>query len=231
MKRVIIIMLIGVCAGIYASMIRRAFGIDKTIFIHGCWMIACFVVIGCVLVNFFYNQFYMNKVKKLLNQLYEGESQEFIDGMKTLLKTAKGQTLRTILLLDLTVGYIEQERFRAAISILEKIPDKNLRHSVTKLVHGINLCISYAKGGQVEKAYALYDKNQALFQKYRNHKKYGANIAILDVIIAISKNQYERAEELLNRAMSIYDSPRFQMVFQNHFDVLNKIKMYSETNL
>ncbi len=63
------------------------------------------------------------------------------------------------------------------------------------------------------KAKALYDENRNLFEQYRNSKIYGANVAILDVFVAIINKQYEQAKEMLDMACKQYDNPRFQKVF------------------
>lgn len=107
--------------------------------------------------------------------------------------------------------------------MLEELSDKQLKGSSILVVHRINLCISYFETAQYEKAKAVYDNNQQLFQKYRNSKIYGANIIILDIMAAIIQKQYALAEELLEVAYKTYDTPRFQKSFQEISDTLRKL--------
>ena len=46
--------------------------------------------------------------------------------------------------------------------------------------------MSYFGTEQYEKAKELYDKNRKLFEQCRNSKIYGANVAILDILVTIS---------------------------------------------
>ena len=65
-------------------------------------------------------------------------------------------------------------------------------------------------------------KTKDFFNKYRHHKIYGGNIAILDIIAAIINEQYNQAEELLDTAKKMYDDPRLQKSFREILDILNK---------
>lgn len=78
--------------------------------------------------------------------------------------------------------------------------------------------------GQSDKAMALYHESQALFQKYRNGKIYGANIAVLDILAAINKEQYVQAERLLAVARETYQGVRFQKAFHEIAQRLSEIK-------
>ena len=55
-------------------------------------------------------------------------------------------------------------------------------------------------------------------------KSYGANIAILDVLAMVIRKQYQEAEDLLEKAKQIYDTPQFQKAFQEISGKLNGIK-------
>lgn len=139
-------------------------------------------------------------------------------------QTAKGQTLRDILELNLAAGYIETKQFDTAIPMLEKLSHKRWNSSAVNVVHKINLCLSYFETTQYDKAISIYNENQVLFQQYRHHKTYGGNIAILDVIAAIINKQYDLAEELLDTARKMYDDSRLQKSLQEVFDILNEVK-------
>ena len=224
MKRVAIIILLGVCFGLALLLLKISFGIGDEIFMHGYWIAAITIVIGAVLINLCYNLFYFNKVKKISKLLSEEKPQEYIDGIEKLLKHAKGKILRNLLELDLAAGYIETKQFDIAIPMLEKLSHERLGGSSVNAVLKINLCLSYFETAQYEKALTVYNENQSLFQQFRHHKTYGGNITILDVIAAIIIEQYAQAEELLDTARKMYDDARLQKSFQEILDILNKVK-------
>lgn len=224
MKRVVKIILIGLCLGLILLLLKISFGIDDAAFMRAYWIAAPAIVLGAVLINLCYNLIYFNKVRKIAKLLSEENPQEYIEGIENLLKTAKGKALRNILELNLAAGYIETKQFDIAIPILEKLSNERLRGSAVNVVHKINLFLSYFETTQNEKAITVYNENQGLFQQYRHHKIYGGNIAILDVIAAIINEQYNQAEELLDTAKKMYDDARLQKSFQEILDILNKAK-------
>lgn len=157
-------------------------------------------------------------------QFLEEKPQEYIDGIQALLKTAKGRYLQNILRLNLTAGYMEQKRFEEAMQILEELSDRQRKSAIVNVVYCINLFICYFETNQYEKAIALYHENSRLIEKFRYSKSYGANIAILDVLAMVIRKQYQEAEDLLEKAKQIYDTPQFQKAFQEISGKLNGIK-------
>lgn len=224
MKRILKIFIIGVCIGIVALLIQKFFHIDEDVFMRGYYIVAIVIIIGAALFNILYNRYYFKKVRILSEQLLEDKPQAYIEGIQTLLKTAKGRYLQNTLRLNLTAGYMEQKRFEEAIQILEGLSDKQRKGAVVNVVYCINLFICYFETNQYEKATVLYQANEQLLQKFRGGKSYGANIAILDIQTAIMKKDYEEAEDLLEKAKQTYDTPQFQKAFQEISGKLNGIK-------
>lgn len=224
MKRILKIFIIGVCIGIVALLIQKFFHIDEDVFMRGYYIVAIVIIIGAVLFNILYNRYYFKKVRDLSEQLLEEKPQAYIEGIQTLLKTAKGRYLQNTLRLNLTAGYMEQKRFEEAIQILEGLSNKQRKGAVVNVVYCINLFICCFETNQYEKATALYQANAQLLQKFRGGKSYGANIAILDIQTAIIKKDYEEAEDLLEKAKQTYDTPQFQKAFQEISAKLNGIK-------
>lgn len=224
MKRIMKIFILGVCIGIVALLIQKSFHIDEDVFMRGYYIVAIVIIIGAVLFNILYNRYYFKKVRVLSEQLLEEKPQAYIEGIQTLLKTAKGRYLQNTLRLNLTAGYMEQKRFDEAIEILEGLSDKQRKGAVVNVVYCINLFICYFETNQYEKATALYQANAQLLQKFRGRKSYGANIAILDALMAIMKKEYLEAEDLLEKAKQTYDAPQFQKAFQEISGKLEAIK-------
>lgn len=220
LRRIFKIVAIGVCLGIALLFLQKFFQIDENVFMHWYWIAAPIVVIIVVLVNLFYNISYQSKMQKAVKLLDEGNPQEYVNRVEGLLETAKGQNLRNALILNLAAGYVEMKQFDTAIPLLEELSNKRLIGSAVKVAHRVNLFTSYFDIEQYGKAKELYDENRKLFEQYRNSKIYGANIAILDILVAIMNKQYEQAEEMLNMACKQYDNPRFQKAFHEIYDTL-----------
>lgn len=214
MKRIMKIFIIGVCIGIVALLIQKSFHIDEDVFMRGYYIAAIVIVIGAVLFNILYNRYYFKKVRVLSEQLLEEKPQAYIEGMQALLKTAKGRYLQNTLRLNLTAGYMEQKRFEEAIEILEGLSEKQRKGAVVNVVYCINLFICYFETNQYEKATALYQANVQLFQKFRGGKSYGANIAILDTLMAIMKK--------IIRKRKIYWKKQNRHMMHHHFRKLFK---------
>lgn len=224
MKRIWKIIVIGVCSGLVLVALQMALHIDRDVFLRWYWAAAAVVVMGAVLVNVGYNIFYQKRMQKLVPLLEAQKPREYIAGVEQLLKTAKGQSLRNILTMNLSAGYIDLKEFSKAIELLEGISDRRLVGTAVKTVCRLNLCTCYFQTGQGEKALALYRDSQSIFEAQRRGGLYGGNIAIVDILAAVQKQEYSQAEQLLNRARRTWDAPRFQEAFQEIEQVLTEIK-------
>ena len=221
MKRVMKIVIIGLCLGIVLVLIQNSFGIQEKEFLHVYWILAPIVVIGAALINICYNLFYSDKIKKSVRLLDEGKVPEYIESILKLLKSAKGQNLRKVLKLNLAAGYMEERQFEKAILMLEELSEKGLKGSAVNAVHRINLCLCYFETEQYDKAMKVYNENRVLIRKYENDGAYGGYIILLDIMAAIINEKYDLAGELLDKAKNKYTDMRLQKAFQEFQGVIN----------
>lgn len=222
MKRILKIIVLGVCLGFAMVVLQQSLNIDTNEFMHMYWIAAIVVILGIALINVAYNVHYQQKVGKAAKLLEDGNTYEYIDELKKLLQTAKGQNLRNVLSLNLAAGYLETKEFDLAIPMLEELSGKRLTGSGVKTAHRINLCMCYFNTKQYDKAAALYNESQQLFEQYRNSKAFGANIIILDIFMAVQAKQYAQASTLLDTAKRTYDAPRYQRAFREMDEILAK---------
>ena len=222
MKRIGKVVLFGVCLGLVLVLIQNSFQIPEDVFMQGYWIAAIVVVLGALVINISYNLYYMGRVKKLLTLLYAGDSRGYIEGMEALRKSAKGKTLRSTLELNLAAGYMEEKDYGTAISLLEAVEPRQLRVDSARVVRAINLCESYFLAGQREKAQTLYDSSRRLFAKFRTGKLYGGSIAIVDVLSAISRGEFDQAKALLDKAKSTYKEAYLQKAYEEIGAILEK---------
>lgn len=207
-------MAIGVSLAVVLLVIQQIFQIDRDVFIGGYWIAAAVVLAGAALFNVLYNLSYQRKMRGIIALLDAGKPEEYIAGVEKLLQTAKGENLRNLLKLNLSAGYVEAKQYDAAIRILEELSGKRLVGAGPKMVHRLNLCMSYFYAAQNEKAMALYQESQKIFEVYRSDRNYGGNIAALDILAAIENKQYKQAEQMLDTARKVWEHPRLQSAFQ-----------------
>lgn len=214
MKRIVKICVIGVCIGIILAMIQIHFHIDESVFWFGYRIAAGVILVGILLVNLLYNRYYFKKIKELAEQYLKEDPEKYIDGIQALLKAAKGQGLRNILLLDLVAGYMEKEDYEKAICMLNELGNRKLKGSSIKVFYCYKLFICYFETKQYEKAITLYNENQRLMEKFRHHKNYGAYVTIVDILAAMIRENYQEAEEMLESAKKTYEQTSFKEIFQ-----------------
>lgn len=222
MRRVRRTVMIGICAGILLLLLQRGSGMDESVFMRGYWIAAPFIVIGAALFNILYYLLFMLRMHRLELLLKESSASEYIAATEALLQKAKGKTLRGILKLNLSAGYLEAEEYETALRMLEELSAERLRGREVKLVHGINLCIAYFKTAQYERAKESFLSHRELFEKFREHRRYGGNIAELEILSMMAEGQYETAEALLKTARERWHDARLQAEFQELEELLRE---------
>ena len=149
MKRLWKIIAIGVCIGLVSVVLQKALHIDRDVFLRWYWVTAAAVVLGAVLVNVVYNVFYQKKMQRLVPLLEAQKPREYIAGVEQLLKTAKGQNLRNILMMNLSAGYIALKEFDKAIELLEGLSDRGGHGGEDGLpTESLHLLFSNGAGGE-----------------------------------------------------------------------------------
>lgn len=205
----------GVCLGLILIVIQKVFQIDEYTFMHSYWIATPSVVLIAVLVNVFYNISYQKKMNTAVLLLNAGKTEEYIAEIETLIKRAKGRNLNNVLKLNLATGYIDAKQFDVAIKILEELSSERLYGAVVKMVHSLNLCMSYFYAKQFDKAMELYNASQKQFEPFTKNKMYGGHIVEVDILAAISNEQYTQAEKLLDIAQKEWSDPRLQNAFED----------------
>lgn len=214
MKRVLKIFLFGVCLGLLLVVIQTSLQIDRDTFLHYYWLIAPAILLGVILLNVVYNLSYQKRMNRLIPLLDNGSPEAYTAKAAELLRTAKGEKLRSILKINLAAGYIELKQYDNAIKLLEPLPDKQLAGTAVKTAHRINLCLSYFFTKQFDRAAQIYQESQPLFARYQNDQNFGGNIAALDILAALGSEQYAQAGELLDSARKVWTHPRLQDSFR-----------------
>ena len=207
MKKRIRMVLVGVCLGIFLLIVQKWLHINEEQFLRWYWFAASVVVAVLVLASVIYHYRYQKKMRSLAALLEQGSTDAYMEGVKSLLSTAKGSSLRNVLKLNLSAGYCEKRQFDQAERILEELSQERLLGAV-KMIHRLNLCVCYFYTSQNGKALSLYNESEKIFDSYRKSAAYGGNIAVLDMFSAIARKDYTAAKKQLEHARSTWNSPR-----------------------
>lgn len=166
------------------------------------------VLVGSAAFNFCYNRYYLKKMKAAAQLLKANRIEEYITKVESMRHRAKGRFTKSMLTINLSAGYSKLKQYDKATELLESISSMKLPGDF-KLVHRLNLCLCYFYQEQTELAMTLYKSSQRIFNPYRNSKRYGGNIAVLDIYAAIGAKDYARAANLLQTARGTWNDPRF----------------------
>jgi len=224
-KRVIKLLIVGIGLGLLLLVIQLGLDIDKELFMRYYWLAAPVIIVGAVLFNVGYNLSYQKRLRQAIELLDAKKPKEFVTEVEKLLCNAKGNTLVSVLKLNLAAGYMEMKAYEQAIEILEALSKECLKGKMVKFVHQLNLFISYFYTEQYQKALEVYASNQKLFEAYKMDKVYGGHMVVVDVLILIINEQYEQAETLLNSARDKWNQPRLQDAFNEIQKFLDKKKL------
>lgn len=198
MKRIIKIVGIGFVLGILLLIIQKTLSIPDDIFRKGYWIMGIFVIVGAVLFNVLYNLSYSKKIQKAIGLLKEGKCKAYIEQIEKIKEKAKGKTLRSVLDVNLSAGYYDLKQYDKTIAILEPLAKVKLRDEI-RIVWLLNLCLSYFYVQQNDKAMALYLQSKNTCEKFKRMGKYTENIMLLQIFVALEKNEVALASELVER--------------------------------
>ena len=196
MKRTMKIIGMGFVIGILMLIVQNAFSIPDDIFLKGYSIVGLFVIVGAVLFNLLYNVLYNKKIQKAIRLLKDGKPKAYIEQINIIKEKAKGKTLRRILEINLSAGYYDLKEYDKAIALLEPLAEVKLRDEI-RIVWFLNLCLSYFYVQQNEKAMALYSQNKNKCDKFKRMGKYTENIMLLEIFVALEKNEIALASELI----------------------------------
>lgn len=207
MKRFIKILIGGICWGLMFLFLKIMFQIPDNALWQYYLILSGILLVGMTAFNLSYNRRYLEKMKAAAQLLDVNQVDEYITEVESMLRRAKGRFANSMLTINLSAGYAKLKQYDKAVELLESMSNVKLSGDF-KLVHPLNLCLCYFYQKQTDRAMALYESSQKVFQQYRN-SKYGGNIAILDIYAAIGNEDYSRAAKLLQTARNTWDDPRF----------------------
>lgn len=211
------IMLFGLSIGIIKGMVD----VPDDIFWRIYYITSGTVIIGCIIFAYYYIKYYGKKMKEAIKILEAKKPDEYIQCVNALLSKAKGIYLRTLFTINLSAGYSEKKEYKRAIELLESVSE-NPMSGVLKMIYKLNLCCNYYYDNQREKARSIYQESLKIFKAYRESPVYGGNIAVIDILMELEKENYDLAEASFVIAKSKWNNPLLQEDFLYIEEVLKE---------
>lgn len=211
-KRYLLFFSIFVILGIALALIKEKLNISDSAFWKFYYTLSAMLVIGAVVFNSCYHKKYVGKMKEAIKILDDNKIDEYIKVVEQLSEKAKGLYLKTLLTVNLSVGYTELKDYKKALELLKSVSEIRM-YGVLKMVHKLNLCCNYFYDGQIDAAKSIYNDNLKIFKSYRDTPIYGGNIAVIDIFMEIEKQNFELAEKIFTSAREKWDNPRLQEDF------------------
>lgn len=202
---------ISVCfiLGMGLGMLKDRYSIYEQTFISASIYISVFIILAMVLYNHCHHLYYIKKMKKVAKMLDENKVDEYIEEITGLLKKVKGNYLKTLFTLNLSVGYADKKDYVKGLELLESISNQRMYH-VVKMCYRLNLCCFYYYNNQKEQAKDIYAQSQKIFKPFRKTPMYGGNIAVVNMFMGIIDGNYDAVDEQLRIAKEKWTNPRLQ---------------------
>lgn len=173
------------------------------------YCISAGIVIGSIIFNHLYHRHYKKKMKVAMKLLEDNKTDAYIEVLDELLRKAKGNFLKTLFTINLSVGYCDKKDYKKGIELLESISHQRMYYNV-KMCYRLNLCCSYYYSNQIEKAKEIYNESQKVFKLFRDSSMYGGNLAVLDMFMELVDENYDVVDEQLQIAKEKWTNPRLQ---------------------
>lgn len=158
------IIFFGILLGILMFIIGKIFHLSK----NTLFMILLFSYIVFIMIVIPYQirkrNLLNHKMEVLLQQMHKGNIQQYITGMTQLLENADNDYLKSILTINLSIGYTVKGEFKKSNHYLEQI-DAHTIDKMGQMVLYHNIALNYFWAGETKKACVIMELHQNLLQK------------------------------------------------------------------
>ncbi len=158
------ILFFGILLGILMFIISKVFHLSKsTLFMA---LLISYVVFIMIVIPYQIRKRNLlnHKMELLLQQLYAGNIQHYITGMKQISENADNDYLKSILTINMSIGYTVLGEFKKANHYLEQI-DASTIDKLGQMILYHNIALNYFWSGEIKKACVIMELHQNLLQK------------------------------------------------------------------
>ena len=194
-----------------AFCVQYAFHIDKKVFLGVIYVLVIVAALGTILYNFVFVRPYRKRVQEQRALMEQGKTAEALQQMEVMeqeLAHRHMDGMAQLCRLNMSSAYGQLKQYDKGLEILSGISDEKFS-GISECVLKLNLCSYQFRLGQTEQAIKTYQDNEKLFTTYRTHDVYGGTIALIRMWIFMHDGAYDKARELLDRAKTAWDDPRF----------------------
>lgn len=174
------------------------------------------VIVGLIIlvVGFIYNMIYVSKYRKrtyqqieLLNNHQADLALKDMQDMYHELEKKGPKNLLQLVKLNMSAAHCDLKEYDKALNLLLEISDNDLATN-ERFIHQLNICACYFYLDRAQEAVAIYEQNEKLFDKFRENKIYGGNVAVITIFVLLAKNEKAKAKKLYEESRKKWHNPR-----------------------
>ena len=196
-KTLLFILLTGVVLGLLLFELQLLLDIPQDKILYYYLRLAPAVILLCIGINVLWQIFFQRNVNALGKKYMQtGDSDSFIEENRKLLARVHHPYNRSLLLINLSVGYSDKAEYAKAEEMLQNISVRHLKGK-NRIIYFNNLAYFYFRLGKTEEAAALLDAHADDFRKFENDPLLGKHIAVNRVLRLLAEGGKTEAKEIL----------------------------------
>ena len=205
-----IVLLTGVGVGLLLCAIQFAFEIPEKLIWHYYLRLAPLAILLCLIVNIIWQVLFFRRIRALNRTfLQDGAVDFYIEENRKLLARVRHPYNRSLLLVNLAVGYSDRKEFHQALETLRGVSERHLKGK-NRVVYFNNLAYFYFRLGQADNAIAILDAHEDEFRAFENDAFLGKHIALNRVYRLLAAGGKVEAKEILDRLQQESTDKRLQ---------------------
>ena len=169
-----------------------------------------------LLFNFMYIGFYRRKIRYTIQLLEEQKPEKALEEMQKIydqLNIKRQKHIANVIRLNMTAAYCDMEEYSKAFQTLLEVKEDQLIGSEL-FVYILNTCACYFYLQRYDEFLDYYLQNQQLLYKYKDHKNYGGNVAVIKIFYLLMSKKREEAESLFIKTKQEWKDPRLLTDYQ-----------------
>lgn len=163
-KTIFRVLLFGILLGILILIVGKVFHLSTNTLLFALSLSYIIFLIIMIPYQIRKRNLLNHKIEILLQQMHNGDIENYITGMKQLLKESENDYLKSILTINMSVGYTLKGDFEKANTYLEKI-DANTIDKRSQMVLYHNIALNSFWAGENKKACVIMESHKNILQQ------------------------------------------------------------------
>lgn len=213
-KRIKRIIFIGVPLGVLCGILQVGLDIDKDTFLKYYIYIGIFIILVAIAFNYIYNMVMQKKIISITEKLLDGVDVEVnIAKLKDLYQKCHSGFCKNIININLAVVYSDKKQYRTALEFLEQVHVEKLP-KLLKAIYYIDSAYFHWMLGNPEIAKRVWDENQKLLEKFKDHKMLRFSFKINDAYGYATSGEMDLVVNALEQAKELCSNKREEQEYQ-----------------